>query len=140
MKVQIGEYEFDLAKPFGQGHVLSGPEALALNGARAERIRNAIYRRYIRLGGGILSAEDLQGLREYASTCDRTFKFEEPKGPPKSTSEFAGIVRDLVQEWSRKGMGEPAELANNRDLLAEANRILSAKRDAAARALEELIE
>lgn len=80
MKIRIRQYEFDIAEPFVKGSVLSPGEAQALNGLRAENIRNNMSKPVLLavsmlLPGELLDPATLSELQDKIARYDSGYQF-----------------------------------------------------------------
>jgi hypothetical protein len=154
MQITIRHYDFALDAPYEEGHVLTLGEAQALNGLRAENIRNNISKVInAKLDalpeGHVLSVEEVAELQalvdDYASRY--FFKFREGKGDQRGqlSAETYAIARDRVSAILRAAgqdreptQGEIAEMQRDAGIQAEARANIEARALIARQALEEL--
>lgn len=138
--IQIGDFEFELREAYTSGHALTPAEAQALNGLRAERIREKIARDLDRLVE--LDGEGLAAIRQKARDLDKDWEFTLQLHPRKRQStELAEIIGELARVASRRAYGDERgerELSNSPSILQEARLVLLARREAAKAMLEEL--
>lgn len=105
MKIRIGQYAFSIGSPFRPGHVLNQNEADALNGLRAENIRNNVKKMVDRATqslppASILNPDELASLQEEVLDYARTYSFgerREPKGGIRKTA-FEQELRSVAEE------------------------------------------
>lgn len=80
MKIRIQQYQFDITEPYQPGQVLTAETAQALNGLRADNIRNnmrrAVHSAVDRCGSGLLPAEVLAELQSAIAKHDREYQFQ----------------------------------------------------------------
>lgn len=139
MKIQIYDYEFVLTEPYSAGKVIDEVEARVLNSARAEKIRNALYRR-ISKKGRPLSGEELIAERAHAASLDMNFVFEPlPAAVPPRGKELTELIIRVARERVALGEGEFETLINSPSVIDEATRIMALRREAAKLELEELL-
>lgn len=105
MKIRIGQYAFPVGSPFRPGHILNQNEADALNGLRAENIRNNVKKTVDRATsalspGELLAPSDLAALEEDVLDYARSYSFgekREPKGGVRRTA-FEQELRSVAEE------------------------------------------
>lgn len=123
--IHFSHYSFPLARPFREGHVLVSAEAEALNGLRAEMIRERARRYWDKLEKdemGFVGEEELEGFRVYISEVDKYFTFGEGKrkrvldGP--LAVEVLAIARDRAEVFVRQN-GELGQGEEFNDLVKE---------------------
>lgn len=99
--IKIHHHQFSVAEPFCEGHALSAAEAQALNGLRAENIRNSLAK-WIkrRLTSAIrpLSQEELAQAKARCAELDEEYEFaqRETRGISPGTLEYEMVL--LAQE------------------------------------------
>lgn len=135
--IQIGDFEFDLSERYAPGHELTRGEAQALNGLRAERIRNMLYREIERVGE--LDGVKLAGLRQRAKELDRDWEFIPSLKPKKRAStELEEIIQELARAEARASGGDESQLMDSAKILQEARGMLEVRREAARELLGDL--
>lgn len=154
MQITIRHYTFDLPSPYAEGHRLSAGEAQALNGLRAENIRNNV-KKILDPKLDALPAEHVLSVDELAqlqSTVDEYaqgyfFKFREGKGEQRGqlSAETYAIAREKVSAILRASgtdreprQDEIAEMQNDDGVQQAARANLEARSLIARQALEEL--
>lgn len=154
MQITIRHYDFTLDAPYAEGSVLSLGEAQALNGLRAENIRNNISKVITAKldaleDGHVLTVGELAELQalvdDYAGKY--FFKFREGKGDQRGqlSAETYAIARDRVAAILRASgtereptQGEIAEMQRDEGIQQEARANIEARALIARQALEEL--
>lgn len=159
-KIRIDQYAFSLPLRYRAGHSLSQNEADALNGLRAENIRNNVKRwvdeakKSVPLGE-LLTPDALSALQDRVSEYAASYEFgakAEPKGGTRKTSfevELLAIAKERVEEQARSlGIelseeGLQAAIESQTKLaivIEEARRRVAAKNELAQQALQSLLE
>lgn len=163
MKIRIRNYEFTLDEPFAAGHMMTAGEARALNGLRAERIREAITRRVIELtppvnkgaeaASRLLTPEALARLQSEVEALGREFLF---RPEARTNRKTAGTVEAEARALALQRVETEARLVGvvlsdeakqkaveetlcNPAIQTEARRRIEAKRAVAEAALRELL-
>lgn len=154
MQITIRHYTFNLPTLYIEGHRLSAGEAQALNGLRAENIRNNVKKVLDRRldaipDGQVLSTEEVAKLQsivdDYASKY--FFQFRETRGEQRGqlSAETYAIARDKVAAILRSAnldrdptQDEIAEMQQDAGVQAAARANLEARSLIARQALEEL--
>lgn len=154
MQIHIRHYDFTLDAPYEEGHKLTLGEAQALNGLRAENIRNNISKVInAKLDGraneDVLTAEEVAELQalvdDYAGKY--FFKFREGKGEQRGqlSAETYAIARERVAAILRASgsdreptQGEIAQMQQDEGIQSEARANIEARALIARQALEEL--
>lgn len=159
MDIRLKEYIFTLSEPYCEGTILTKEEAQALNGLRAENIRNNMAKAVAAETdslpeGQMLSLSAVRGLQAKIDQYAKAYRFplrnERARRVQQGSvdAEAFAMARDLVEEERRgQGMdmnGEGVEmeirmLASTPDVQLAARQRLAAKRDIAQSALEELL-
>jgi hypothetical protein len=160
MKIRINQYAFSIPLRFRAGHELSQNEADALNGLRAENIRNNV-KRWIDEAtkglppGELLTPDALSALQDRVSEYARDYEFGpkgEPKGGIRKTAfeiELLAIATSRVEEQARamditlseEGFAEAVESQMKLAIvIEEARRRVSARQELAQQALQSLLE
>lgn len=80
MQIRLASYQFTLDEPFAAGHQLTAGEAQALNGLRAENIRNNFMRQHFSAliadqEGQLLSAEQLAVAQQWLDAYANSYSF-----------------------------------------------------------------
>lgn len=160
MKIRIDQYAFAISTKYRAGHELSQNEADALNGLRAENIRNNVKRKVDEakkdlLPGELLTPDALSALQDYVSEYARDYEFgpkSEPKGGIRKTAfeiELLAIAQARVEEQARQmeitlseeGFAEAVESQMKLAIvIEEARRRVSARQELAQQALQSLLE
>lgn len=159
MKIRIGQYAFGVGSPYYGGYQLGPQEADALNGLRAENIRNNVKRWVDKAQEG-LPAGELLGPEALAALQDRVAEYaqgyvfgekREPKGGIRKTTfeqELRAVARERVETQARQQevhLGEEElEAAIEAQMklaqvVEEARRRVSKRIEIAKAALQELI-
>lgn len=159
MEIRIREYVFTIPEPYSEGTILTKEEAQALNGLRAENIRNnmakAVAAELDALPEGqMLSLSAVKGLQArieaYAGAYRFPFRHERQRRVLQGSldAEALLIARDMIEE-ERRSRGEPmvgevveAEvtmLARTSDVQELARQRLGQKKAIAESALEDLL-
>ncbi len=157
MQIRIRHYVFNLSEPYQPGTVLTAGEAQALNGLRAENIRNNVARAILDevaalASGEMLPPETLQALQlvidQYAAGYQFILRHEPRTRPGLIDREARELATDRVIE-ERRRTGEPTEGASVEaeiELLTRtstiqdlARRRIAQRQAIAASAMEELL-
>lgn len=118
MRIRIRQYSFDLSEPFFEGQPLRAAEAQALNGLRAENIRNnmspTVLAKVSLLGEGqLLDTETVAELQRAISAYDMKYEFvlkHQRREPP---DPLAQIAREVAKEIA-EGEALTGEALDNR--------------------------
>lgn len=160
MKIRIGQYAFSVPTRYRAGHELSQNEADALNGLRAENIRNNVKRWVDEATRGLtpgelLTPDALSALQDKVSEYARDYEFGprgEPKGGIRKTAfevELLAIATERVESQARQmeitlseeGFAEAVESQMKLAIvIEEARRRVAARNQAAQDALASLLE
>lgn len=158
MKIRIGQYAFAIGSPFRTGHILNQNEADALNGLRAENIRNNVKKLVDKATQGLpqgqlLDSTILNTLEEEISDYARTYSFgerREPKGGIRKTAfeqELRSVAEERISTQQRQldiqltedafeaAVEQQMQLA---PVIDEARQRVSKRQELAAQALAEL--
>lgn len=160
MKIRIDQYFFNIPTRYRVGHELSQNEADALNGLRAENIRNNVKRwvdeakKTVPIGE-LLTPDSISALQDRVSEYASEYEFGpkgEPKGGVRKTAfeiELLAIATARVEEQARamsielspEGMAEAVESQMKLAIvIEEARRRVSARQELAQQALQSLLE
>jgi len=160
MKIRINQYFFGIGSKYRAGHELTQNEADALNGLRAENIRNNV-KRWIDEAtrglapGELLTPDAISSLQDKVSEYARDYEFGprgEPKGGIRKTAfeiELLAIATARVEEQARsmditlseEGFQEAVESQMKLAIVVEeARRRVSARQELAQQALQSLLE
>lgn len=160
MKIRIGNYPFNIPQRYRVGHELSQNEADALNGLRAENIRNNVKRWVDEATRGLqpgelLTPDAISALQDRVSEYAASYEFgvrAEPKGGVRKTAfeiELLAIAQERVEsqaramgiELSEEGLAEAVESQMKLAIvIEEARRRVSARQELAQQALQSLLE
>lgn len=160
MKIRIAQYAFSVPLRYRAGHELSQNEADALNGLRAENIRNNVKRKVDEAQRGLqpgelLTPDALSALQDYVSAYAAEYEFgpkAEPKGGIRKTAfeiELLAIATSRVEEQARslgialseEGLAEAIESQMKLAIVVEeARRRVSARVELAQQALQSLLD
>lgn len=160
MQISIKQHAFSVRQVYSEGTVLTKAEAQALNGLRAENIRNNVFKFVAEaLGtaqqGQVLPAEVQKELQEKITEYDLKYQFplrSEPRGQSpievevlivaterveaairqRGTYELVVVNRAMYEDMLALALADPAVQEEARKRIALANQ-------AAARALEDLL-
>lgn len=113
MKIRIAQYVFVVGAPFVPGHQLNQNEADALNGLRAENIRNNVKKAVDKATqalepGQILTPAELSDLQGQVSEYARSYVFgkrTEPKGGIRKTAfeeELLAVASERIAIQQRQ--------------------------------------
>ncbi len=153
MLISIRSHHFEVTGPYAAGHTLSAAEAHALNGLRAENIRNAAGKKF---GQRALDAQGMQRLHALVQQYDAEYQFKEPQQARPSGQQWSleSKARQIGAQRAQQAFAQsgfhPAELqtlleveinrlANDPAVLEEAARQIEAEKTVAAQALQELL-
>lgn len=78
MRITLRGHPITLRDAFGEGHILTAPEAAALNARRADLIRNRLN---LRFQNRVLDADAILELERAAKVEDENFTFDFVRGP-----------------------------------------------------------
>lgn len=157
--IRIQQHSFTLSDPFLPGHLLSPEEASALNGLRAENIRNILGKRIAAVSatnggggsGGGLSEEALLKIEEEAARLDREYQFGVRRAynrPGPIERVAMEIARAKVVAAARRDgetlseeqlASEALQLVTDPEVLAEARAQVTENQKVASEALESLL-
>lgn len=113
MKIRIGQYAFTIGAPFAAGHILDLHQADALNGLRAENIRNNVKKMVDKAcatlaPGELLTPAELSDLQDEVSAYASDYIFgerREPKGGIRKTpfeQELRAVALERVEAQARR--------------------------------------
>lgn len=159
MKIRIGQYAFAVGTRYAAGDTLTANEADALNGLRAENIRNNVKKLVDRATaalspGQLLTPAELSELQDAVSAYARDYSFgerREPKGGIRQTpfeQELRAVASERVEAQQRQlgvelsAEGFEASVEANCKLapvIEEARQRVAARSAIASKALEELL-
>lgn len=154
--IRCQAYQFQISDPFQAGHSLSEAEAIALNGLRAENIRNNLASQVAKAtanlpAGTLLGQDELQTLAELAAKYDSEYEFGPKRrytrqGPIEA--EAKQIARARVVAAARQAgttlsqdelIVQIERLAQADDVLVEARQRVQDSQQIASAALESLL-
>lgn len=151
--IRVRQHSFTIRAPYEAGQPLTGPDARALNGLRAENIRNAAGREFkSRAGEGeTLTGTELETFQAWVEEYDRLYVFS--RGGPTRRSGFERILRLVAEEEAQIQVNRTgreldssefealvAELMAVEGLQHEAQRRLERSQEIAEAELMELIQ
>lgn len=159
MKIRISQYAFGVGAPFRGGHALSEQEADALNGLRAENIRNNVKRWVDEAAKGLapgelLTPDVISALQDRISLYSRDYTFgerREPKGGIRKTAfeiELRSVAQERVEaqarsldiELSAEGLEAAVEAQMKlAQVVEEARQRVAARQELAQQALKDLL-
>lgn len=156
MQVRIKGYSFSIAEPYSEGHTLTRGEAQALNGVRAENVRNNLKKlvdeAQTLAGDRLLSPGELAQIQSRFTEYDAGYSFEERRAqaPRRGDLEIAAreIATEVVDARARQeGLDLTPEdrevfieqVAQDPGVLEQAHQRATAKRQALADSLADLI-
>jgi hypothetical protein len=154
MQISIKQHAFAVRAPYSEGTVLTKAEAQALNGLRAENIRNNVFKLVAEAmsavaPGQVLPAAAQQELQEKITEYDLKYQFpqrQEQRGQSPIEAEIlvvaterveasirqAGVSRAMYESLLAVALADSSVQAEARSRVATANQ-------AAKRALEDLL-
>lgn len=96
--IRVRQHSFTIRAPYEAGQPLTGPDARALNGLRAENIRNAAGREFkVRSGEAeTLTGAELEAFQAWVEEYDRLYVFS--RGGPIRRSGFERLLRLVAEE------------------------------------------
>lgn len=157
VKIRIRQYEFSLSEPFAEGTVITEGEAQALNGLRAENIRNRMARVVANATasldeGELLSTEAVAELQAQITRYDSRYQFVKRHVANATTTVIASEAKAIAEAelaMQQQALGlqlDPDELAAELERLIASERVQQQARARASRrlvvsqqALEELL-
>jgi len=156
MQISIRQHSFTIRSPFSEGTVITKAEAQALNGLRAENIRNNMAKLAAGVfeglpAGGVLPVEIQAELQRQVTEYDLGYQFglkPEPRGKNPIEAEALVVATERVEAGMRRSgvalsrVEYEAELVHqlaSQEVQAEARRRVVVANQAAARALAELL-
>lgn len=146
--ITIHNLQFDISAPYAAGHQCTGPEAAALNAARASNLRNIFSKKVKEAADAGLSPAHINLLKSEFATLERTYAFAHPRATDPIVRAAHRIAADLATEELRKkgrARGDLAEgmfdaavarIAASPGVVAEAERRVAATRSIVADALD----
>jgi hypothetical protein len=155
MKISIRQHTFTVRSTYSEGTVLTKAEAQALNGLRAENIRNNISRAVLTALADrtVLTAEEHRELQELVTEYDLKYQFQQKvdrggQGKSPVEAEALAVATETVEAHLRQ-TGQVISAREYEQALAAAlatpevqatarKRVVLAQ-EAAKRALEELL-
>ncbi len=104
MKIRIKQYHFEVSEPFQPGHRLNEAEAQALNGLRAEHIRDNVSKVVSKAlaesqDGALLSPKALEEVSRAIAQYDSRYNFIFKHEPRAKRGLLESVVRGLAEEW-----------------------------------------
>lgn len=159
MQITIRQHSFNVRGPYAEGTILTKAEAQALNGLRAENIRNNMAKLVLEYlaqiePGRVLPAEAMQELQgkitDYDLRYQFTLKHESRQGQGQSPidAEILLVATEATEAMMRRTgkvlSANEFELSlaattAQPEIQAEARRRLALANQAAAKALEDLL-
>lgn len=104
MQIRIKQYSFSLPDIYAPGHVLTESEAIALNGLRAENIRNNFVKKWPKLTAEtesrLLTADELAGLQGELSAQASRYRFAERNGGRRQQGGLAIMIKAVAEEFA----------------------------------------
>jgi hypothetical protein len=156
MQISIKQHAFSVRGPYREGTQLTKAEAQALNGLRAENIRNNVFKLVAEAVGAVaegqvLPAKVQQDLQQKITEYDLKYQFplrHEPRGQSPIEEEILLVATEKVEAAIRQGEQVVSRTEYEAQLLAaiadpevqaEARRRVTLANQAAAKALEDLL-
>lgn len=157
MIIRIKQYTFKIDEPFVEGSILNAGEAQALNGLRAENIRNNVTRMVqdevaVLEEGELLPVEVLDGLQARITEYDTKYQFMLKHTSNRTLgaldAEAQKIASEVLAERaSAEGLvfkvgeyrAEVAKLAASEPIQKRARQALGAKQAIATSSIEDLL-
>ncbi len=156
MQISIKQHAFSVRTVYAEGTVLSRAEAQALNGLRAENIRNNVAKAVVAAlaelpEGQVLAAAEHRVLQQRITEYDLGYQFplrHEPRGQSPIEAETLAVateyteamMRQSGEAWSRDLYETTLAVAMDSLVVqAEARRRVALQNQAAAKALEDLL-
>lgn len=154
--IRCQAYQFQISDPFTAGHPLTEAEATALNGLRAENIRNNLANHVAKAtaalpAGTLLGPDELQALAEIATKYDSDYEFGPKRkytrqGPIEAEAKtiararVVAAARQAGRTLSQDELAVQVErLALAEDVLAKARQRVEDSQRIASAALESLL-
>ncbi len=109
MKITLKHFLFEISSPYSAGHRLTQVEAQALNGLRAENIRNSAGKALAKLVDArrlrhepmpeMLSSEEQAGLQQLVAQLDSAYEFQGKAQPRAKSGTLDAEIRLAAEEW-----------------------------------------
>lgn len=95
MKIILDDWSFDLSEPHAEGHPLTAPQAQALNGLRADRIRELVRKRVAR------QRPTLAELQALVAQVDAEWEFQPMLASRSRLSRLEIEIAKVAEEDAR---------------------------------------